>query len=245
MLCRLFEHDPAAGAWNMSVDEALVECAAADGIASLRFYQWTPATLSLGYFQSADERMSHAASHDCPVVRRASGGGAILHDRELTYSLAIPVRDSWAASAEQLYSATHDALAAALDSLGVAARLCPASEPKRTGEPFLCFQRRATGDLLVGNAKIAGSAQRRHRQAVLQHGSILLAASRFAPELPGLEEISGREIPVKSLLELFRGALESRLRIEWTQCALPEGFEGRVASIEREKFASHAWTFRR
>jgi lipoate-protein ligase A len=245
MLCRFFEHEPAAGAWNMAVDEALVEAAAADGVASLRFYQWAPPTLSLGYFQSAEERLEHAASCECPLVRRASGGGAILHDRELTYSLAIPASNPWAANAEQLYSTTHDALAAALDSLGVAARLCPTSEPRRTGEPFLCFQRRATGDLLVGNVKLAGSAQRRHRQAVLQHGSILLAASCFAPELPGLEEIAGREIPAKSLLDLFRRTLERRLNIDWTQCALPSDFEGRVASIEREKFASHTWTFRR
>lgn len=243
--CRFFQHESGAGAWNMAVDEALMEAAAADGIASLRFYQWTPATLSLGYFQPAEERLSHAASRECPLVRRASGGGAILHDRELTYSLAIPASSAWAKTAEKLYSATHDALAAALRSLGLTARICPASQRKRTGEPFLCFERRAVGDLLVGDVKIAGSAQRRHRGAVMQHGSVLLRASRFAPELPGLEDVSGREIPLKSLAELFRNGLASRLNIEWAQYAPPEAMERRIASLERDKFAAHDWTFRR
>ncbi len=64
--------------------------AVASGLASLRFYQWNQPTLSLGYFQSYEDRGRHAASQECTVVRRQTGGGAILHDRELTYSLILP-----------------------------------------------------------------------------------------------------------------------------------------------------------
>src|SRR5687767_13677741 len=88
---RLLIDPPASGAWNMAVDEALLASAAA-GVATLRFYTWSQPTLSLGYFQHAHQRDAHAASRSCPLVRRASGGGAILHDRELTYSLAVPLR---------------------------------------------------------------------------------------------------------------------------------------------------------
>ena len=88
--CRLLFDTPAEGAWNMAVDETLGEIAAESGIATLRFYGWSRPTLSLGYFQNYDERLSHSASMNCAIVRRASGGGAILHDRELTYSLALP-----------------------------------------------------------------------------------------------------------------------------------------------------------
>jgi len=87
--CRLIVDRPAPGAWNMAVDEALLDAAVEQGVAALRFYQWSEPTLSLGYFQRHADRDSHAASHDCTLVRRQSGGGAILHDRELTYSLTL------------------------------------------------------------------------------------------------------------------------------------------------------------
>src|SRR5262245_54691837 len=85
MLCRLIVDGAAGGPWNMAVDETLLESAAASGAASLRFYGWSEPTLSLGYFQRAAARQTHATSLGCPMVRRPSGGGAILHDWELTY----------------------------------------------------------------------------------------------------------------------------------------------------------------
>ena len=74
----------------MGVDEALLMDAVENGVATLRFYQWSEPTLSLGYFQRYADREQHTASRNCAVVRRQTGGGAILHDRELTYSLALP-----------------------------------------------------------------------------------------------------------------------------------------------------------
>ncbi len=75
---------PAPGAWNMAVDEALLEDAALERRCWLRFYRWQEPTLSLGYFQSYADRRQHPASSGCPAVRRTSGGGAILHDAEVT-----------------------------------------------------------------------------------------------------------------------------------------------------------------
>ena len=76
---------PASGAWNMAVDEVLWRWSAAAGRCCWRFYRWEEPTLSLGYFQSYDDRARHAASQGCPVVRRPSGGGAIVHDKEKGY----------------------------------------------------------------------------------------------------------------------------------------------------------------
>ena len=90
IICRLIVDPPAPGAWNMAVDEALFEQAAKFGTPTLRFYQWSEPTLSLGYFQNYDDRRSHAASLGTAAVRRTTGGGAILHDQELTYSLVWP-----------------------------------------------------------------------------------------------------------------------------------------------------------
>ena len=216
--CRLIVDPPAAGSWNMAVDEALLAEAVAGNVATLRFYQWNEPTLSLGYFQRYDDRHQHAASSACAIVRRQSGGGAILHDRELTYSLTLPPGHPLARDATALYTAVHNAFIQAL-----APRLAegePAWRLRLNGkespvaasaEPFLCFQRRACGDLLlVGEQgredvatnlapqayKILGSAQRRHRGAILQHGSFLIARSPAAPELPGWQELTGESLPL-------------------------------------------------
>src|SRR5205085_4114386 len=172
---RLLLYPPALGPWNMAVDEALLETAAATGQATLRFYQWQEPTLSLGYFQVLDDRRHHRPSENCPAVRRASGGGAILHDRELTYSLAIPQSGASRASARRLYEICHQTLIAALGDYGVSAALyrdCSRSgtDDHQNDAPFLCFQRRTCFDVVIGDEKIAGSAQRRRRGALLQHG---------------------------------------------------------------------------
>src|SRR4051812_39191932 len=120
---------PASGPWNMAVDEALLETAAATGLATLRFYQWSEPTLSLGYFQNIDQRAHHAPSADCPVVRRSSGGGAIVHDRELTYSLAVPEILPSHSRASELYEKCHSAFIAALNDFGVTATLYRDARP--------------------------------------------------------------------------------------------------------------------
>ena len=235
----------------MAVDEALLEAAAAGGSAVLRLYQWTPATLSLGYFQAAADRQSHAPSLDCPLVRRASGGGAILHDRELTYSVILRQAASQAHTATALYNSVHGSLVAALAEFGVGARMhCPTegcSEPSTTpsGEPFLCFQRRSRGDILCGQHKIVGSAQRRRRGAVLQHGSILLACSPHAPELPGVAELTGEGPTAAALIAAwiprFEAAFSARI-CDWT---LSASAESRAHSLVDARFGAAAFTHQR
>lgn len=200
---------PASGSWNMAVDEALLSSASATGAATLRFYTWEPATLSLGYFQAVKDRAEHPPSLACPLVRRWTGGGAILHDRELTYCLTLPAGRPWPA-AKDLYDLVHRALIATLAQWGIAAELyrdkvpdCRAASEAAPHHPppFLCFQRRACSDVVLHGHKIAGSAQRRRRGAVLQHGSVLLARSPFAPELPGIAELSGQTLLAEALAQ--------------------------------------------
>jgi lipoyl(octanoyl) transferase len=229
----------------MAVDEALLEAADEERIATLRFYEWAEATLSLGYFQPAADRRQHPASLECPLVRRSSGGGAILHDRELTYSFAMPMERQSAAHATRLSLSIHEALTAALAMLGISARLCQATGPRSAEQPFLCFARRAVGDLLVSDCKIAGSAQRRRRGAILQHGSVLLASSRFAGELPGLRELTGQAVFAGSLAELFQGALADRFNLEWMAPVETGPIGQRTATLLLEKFGAASWNLRR
>lgn len=167
----------ATGARNMAVDQALLESAQAGGQATLRFYAWRPACLSFGRNQSArgiyDPALIAALGLD--VVRRPTGGRAVLHDRELTYSVAAPV--ARVGSPRRAYRAINRALVAGLRALGVPASLAPA--PVRTRGPVgdaavPCFQDAAEGEVVAAGRKLVGSAQRYERHAILQHGSILL-----------------------------------------------------------------------
>jgi lipoate-protein ligase A len=200
---------PASGPWNMAVDETLLASAWRDGIATLRFYGWEPPTLSLGYFQFVADRKEHPTSRGCPMVRRWTGGGAIVHHHELTYCLTLPAGRPWPA-AKDLYAHVHQTLVATLAEWGVPAMLhrdlapdCRTAleAPARGRQPFLCFLRRACSDVVLAGHKIAGSAQRRRRGAVLQHGSVLLARSPLAPELPGIAELTGLTIAPEELAQ--------------------------------------------
>ena len=231
----------------MAVDEALLEAAAADGLCALRFYRWEEPTLSLGYFQPYDQRWQHAASRLCAVVRRASGGGAILHDRELTYSLAVPDRHPLAIDRLRFYQNIHTALIDALAGWGIEAKMVdrpaqPSAGDSARRQPFLCFQRRSPGDVMIGGTKVAGSAQRRCRGAVLQHGSVLLARSPAAPELVGIEELTGKRLPAEELIEAWCEKLAERHEIYWQGGEISEGQRLRAGLLAAEKYACPAWT---
>jgi len=249
---RLLFDPPSLGSWNMAVDEALLESAADSGLATLRFYQWTEPTLSLGYFQAAADRKQHTASRDCPLVRRASGGGAILHDRELTYSIAMPQPSARSSEATRLYELLHETLIEALVDFGVSAALhrsaasCrSASTESASGDPFLCFERRTCLDIVCSNAKIAGSAQRRRRSAVLQHGSVLLARSRYAPELPGIQELAKTVVDPPELATCWSGHLERRLGASMTSGPLSDAEHDRAKVLASTRFASPEYLHRR
>lgn len=241
---RVLEDAPAAGAWNMSVDEALAASAADQGVATLRFYRWSPATLSLGYFQALADRDAHLASRECPVVRRSTGGGAILHERELTYSFVAPAKIGDRGAAQALYDLFHDTLIETLAEFGVEA----SRQPETQGEldsKFLCFERRAQGDLICRGAKIVGSAQRRSHGAVLQHGSILLAASCFAPELPGIAELAGVAVPESELIERWVEALESASGLDFAPDGRTPAEDAFAAEQQAGRYAAAEWTAKR
>ncbi len=232
----------------MALDEALLLAAEQAGIATLRFYAWREPTLSLGYFQSHAGRAGHAASASCPLIRRASGGGAILHDQELTYSIVLPHWHELANRAEHLYLAAHETLIETLAELGIKAALCELkSDPRKssTTEPFLCFERRAWGDVLIGNYKVAGSAQRRHRGAVLQHGSVLLARSQFSPELPGIADLTAEQLSFDRLQKLWQLCLANRLAVRLEESPPTAATIAAAEEIAWSKFASPQWTARR
>lgn len=238
----------------MAVDESLWMEAATKHEATLRFYRWSEPTLSLGYFQSVCERETHPASRNCPAVRRQSGGGAILHDQEWTYSLVLPAGSPLSVDAMILYRSVHDALIAALAEQGFAAAMCgPTARP--VTEPFLCFQRRARGDVVIappsvmsgqpGNAKIAGSAQRRRNGALLQHGSLILRTSPAAPEIIGLCDLVNRKLDEERLLKSWQGGIAQSIGLSLQISEITAEEANSARQLAETKYNSSSWTAKR
>lgn len=241
----------------MARDEALLQACRLDSPITLRFYAWSPPTISLGYFQGIDEyeRLSPPA-RDLPVVRRTTGGGAILHDLEVTYSLVVPLSHTLVAGRpNRLYELAHQAIIAAVGSAARKMSHCDgdgACDQSGQRGPFFCFERRHALDVVVddphgpaGTAKLAGSAQRRTTKAILQHGSIILD-SRF-PQQPAAtwSQIAGEiefDAAVRRLTPQFERMLGVALSLsEWkhaelaTAADLEERYAGRRWTVERER----------
>ena len=184
---------PARGPANMTADEALLDAAAA-GAPGGRWYRWSEPTVSLGHFQKPAELIGTELAR-LPAVKRLTGGGAIVHDREWTYAMAVPRSHPLAKSPERFYEAVHGELIAALASAGIHARLRGTGGSSKD-DPTLCFLRADPRDVVVTDdagavRKVVGSAQRRRRGAVLQHGSLIASASPEAVGVPGLRELCG------------------------------------------------------
>jgi lipoate-protein ligase A len=189
----------------------------------------------------------------CPLVRRASGGGAIVHDRELTYSIAWPMRDTRTQAATNLYDACHETLVEVLAAKAVRAAICrpppdaciTGSQARESLPPFLCFQRRSCGDILCGEHKVVGSAQRRSRGAVLQHGSILLSRSSCAPELPGIRELTTQSLEIPELIESWVICLSRRLCVDLCNGALSTREAASAREFCESRFANETYNSRR
>lgn len=259
---RLIIDLPADGATNMARDEALA--ALAEGAApTLRLYAWQPACLSLGRFQrSRDLDRAACASAGVEVVRRPSGGRALLHDAELTYAVIAGEHHPLLGGQSILasYRAISLALLAGLRRLGVAAELTPASSERTAaaGHSAACFDAPASYELTVRGRKLVGSAQTRRAGAILQHGAIPLAphAARLPALLRGLpadladrmialDQAAGRAIGFGELAE----AVVAGFAEAWGVAFEAGELSGRERAIERElraeKYTSDAWTFGR
>jgi len=250
---RLLEDEPSEAAYNMAVDEALLSRAGERP--TLRLYAWSAPSVSLGRFQAWDEAAAWSA-RGLPLVRRATGGGAILHRDEITFAVAAPLSALGGAGAkvEAAFFAVNRALAAGLALLGVevdaagdARREAPPAEA-----PFLCFERRSRTDITFRGKKLVGSAQRRAGSGsgacVLQHGSLPLgleAEQADAPRPVTLREAAGRAVSceeaARAIAEGFRRALAPSL----APGALTDDERALVRSLEETRAGAGSWTARR
>lgn len=224
----------------MAADEVMLQ-AASHGIASLRFYTWSEPTLSLGYFQHAAQRLNDPRLRSVAWVRRPSGGAAILHHHELTYCLTLPAdrigKGSWICR-------MHDLIGETLQTFGVTTRAVACGEERKLGE-FLCFLHQTPADLVIEGAKVVGSAQRKLRGAMMQHGSILLAQSEHTPALPGVAELGGRRIGIDELSSALLERFQVNLSWELVESDFSMAEVEFIRQITTDKYASSDWNEKR
>lgn len=238
--------------WNMSIDEAILEMVAANKTEpTLRFYGWKPHAISIGYFQGIEEEVNIEACKNMGVdiVRRITGGGAVFHAEELTYSIVIP---------ETHYLARHDILKSyesilqgvinGLDILGIKAQFAPIN------------------DIVVDTKKISGNAQTRKYGCILQHGTILLSVD---PEImftllkvPN-EKLKGKLIAdIKQRVTSVSTQLGTSISFETVQTSFIQGFMSileeplhespltqeelaRAQTLQETKFGTKTWNYKR
>lgn len=232
----LLDDEPRAGAWNMAVDEVLLESAFERGVASLRFYQWCEPTASLGHFQQETDFRAETRFAHLPAVRRLSGGGTLIHDQEVTYSLALPPSQRVVAHPAELYGLIHRGFIAVLRSRGVDVEMRGETVMLKH-EPLLCFAREDEHDLVAQGHKLLGSAQRRRRGAILQHGGLVLQASHLTPELPGIVEL----FPQASLAGLeteLASQLATELATNCEQVPLTDEEHSYAVQLANEAYSS-------
>ena len=240
--------DPAqSGSVNMATDEAILAAVngGSQGV-TLRFYQWAEPTISLGYFQKHDEYQGQdAVIRNLPLVRRQTGGGAILHDDELTYSLVVPLIDDCSIDIEGLYRLVHDAFIYVLHQLGVQAQYRGGEDRGNSQRgPFFCFSRLHRLDLVVGEEKLLGSAQRRMKNAVLQHGSLILGRHFDQQKSAALNVLAQKPVELEKLANSLAEIIAREMNLQAQFLPLSDSEQAGAAKLQ-EKYAGQPWNQQR
>lgn len=246
IVCRVLPHESADGAANMALDEALLDLVAGgDDSVYLRTYSWTIPTLSLGYFQQLGQARTDPRWLSVPIVRRLTGGGAIWHHHEVTYALVVSGHHPLSRPSTRLYRVVHQAIAEVIANLGVYAVRrgdavsSPRAERKR---PVLCFTDPNPEDIVTGDVKVVGSAQRRRGGAVLQHGSVLLARSLYTPDLPGVCDVADVPRETQFWCARLQAKIPEALGLGATPASVPDHVRARAAELERNVYRNPCWT---
>jgi len=266
---RVIEHPADNGAWNMAVDEAILESVyAGESLPTLRFYAWEPACLSLGHAQPfSDVDMSKISNNGWMVVRRPTGGRAILHVDELTYAVIAPESEPRVnGGVIESYLRLSQALLDSLNILGLKPQAMekPGSNNSNKTNP-VCFEVPSNYEITVNGKKLIGSAQARRKEGILQHGSLPLYGdlTRIIQALKFQNETHAHKAEVRLLAHATTLERELGQRVEWTQAceAFKQGFtkilnldllcgklsdkeKNRAHQLVEEKYAHPSWTER-
>jgi lipoate---protein ligase len=236
------------GAWNMAVDEAVLESVSSGAqLPTLRLYGWIPRCVTIGYFQSLHEEVDVRACqlYGYDVVRRSTGGGAVFHDKEITYSFVIREDDGLIVrDILKSYEQISQGVIAAVKKLGLDARFVPLN------------------DLIVNDKKFSGNAQTRKKKTILQHGTVLLCVNipkmfsllkvsdekirgklitKVEERVTALDRQIGREVSFHEMQRLLIEGYAEALGVELTVGSLSLSERSRAEEIMKEKYANRSW----
>ena len=260
---RLLITPPAHGAWNMAVDESILEgMGNHSSPPTLRLYAWEPACLSLGYAQPlTDVDLPRLQARGWELVRRPTGGRAVLHIDELTYAvIASPDEPRVVGTVLESYRRLAQALVGALELLRLPVQVNENSpaQPDSTPNP-VCFEVPSTYEITVDGKKLVGSAQARRKEGVLQHGSLPLtgdltriiqvlafpaepararAAARLLGRATTVETALGRKVTWDEAAGAFISAFTSVLALELQPGSLTASEKDRAEELARVKYGT-------
>lgn len=262
-------------AFNMALDEALLEWHSKGEIpATIRFYGWNPATLSIGYFQKVEKEINLDAvqKYGLGFVRRPTGGRGVLHEHELTYSVIVSeAHEKMPQGVTESYRVISEGVLEGFKQLGFDAYFAiPKTKEEREmlkrPRSAVCFDAPSWYELVVEGRKVAGSAQTRQKGVILQHGSIILDIEEqklfdlfkfpnervrermlkgFSKKAVAINELSEKKITMDAAEVAFKNGFEKGLQIDLVPYSLTDKQLAYVDELARNRYASDEWNFRR
>ncbi len=266
---------PCSPSYNMAMDEALLNWHSEKLIPPvIRFYEWNPATLSIGYFQQVhkDINFEEVRRQALGFVRRPTGGRAVLHEHELTYSIIVEEDyPNMPKTVTEAYRVLSEGLLLGFRNLGLDAYFSvPDTEEKQQDlkkpKSAVCFDAPSWYELVVEGRKVAGSAQTRQKGVILQHGAILLdleeekllSLFKFANEearekmrlkLPekavAMNRLVDKPFTIEQCIQAFKNGFQHALDIELIPYELTEEQLAYIEQLEKEKYANDDWNFKK
>lgn len=269
MVWRVIPFTYSSASENMAMDEAIFRIhQRKDAPPTLRIYSWRPPSISLGYFQETRSEVDVAACrrHHIDIVRRPTGGKAVLHENDLTYAVIAEERNPlFTPDILGTYRIISGCIADALLELGIHAEM--SVDGRTSGDDSLkavCFSSPSHYELLVNKRKICGSAQVRSRGVFLQHGSILLdfdpvkTCDLLAPRegdrekqieklresVTSVYEQTGSEIGIEKICNVLQRSFMKRLGVEFVEGGLTDEEESLMKRLIKDKYTNTTWNIK-
>lgn len=259
-----------SAAYNMAMDEVLLNWHSKGKIPPvLRFYGWQPAALTLGHFQKTVNRIDIEATKakGIDIVRRPTGGLAVLHDKELTYSIIVSENhEKMPASVVEAYRVLSQGILEGYRNLGIKAELAIPESPVGKSGTAVCFEESSWYELVVDGKKAAGSAQNRQKGVILQHGSIPIemnsetlydlfiyanerakerARKAFSQKAVFIHDVVAREVSLDEVKIAFRDGFCKGLDMELTPFEPNEEMLKEIKELMKTKYENDEYTYQR
>ena len=232
-MLRILSHHLADGAWHMACDEALLAHAESS---TLRTYSWDKDYCSLGYFQDyTGVRQSFA--QEVSMVRRITGGGAILHSNEVTYCLIAKRGSDVPQHSADMFTLLHSAIVAELRAHDVDVSLNPTQQgDKRYDQDVRCFASPAVNDIMQGQAKMLGSAARGFQDRVLIHGSLKLSTNAW-----DADRVVGCGLDEQTAIQVLTTAISNTIEAPAEHGTLSTDEQAQIQHYYQQRYADDAW----